>query len=110
MESGHQEARPIMKLLRILLFCVAAPLLAGDVQEINLNSGQLRGLLKATEMMHKYGFSLQGKQVVIDDEGTNYSVSFMNDPLNPRILGNQGGISWRISKDGKRVDGPTFSR
>lgn len=61
-------------------------------------------------MMHKYGFSLQGKQVVIDDEGTNYSISFMNDPLNPWILGNQGGISWRISKDGKRGDGPTFSR
>jgi len=106
---------------RILFFlaCVAitsSPCIAGrrdtdtNAREITLNKHQLAWLAVATREMQRRGWSFRGYQVVIKDEGSFYSVAFMDDPLDMTTTGGNG-MQWDVrKKDLKIVRGPIFYR
>ncbi len=94
----------------------ALPCVAGrrdtdtNAREITLNKHQLACLAVATKEMQRRGWPFRDYQVVITDEGSSYSIAFMDDPLDMTTTGGNG-IQWYVrKKDLKIVRGPIFYR
>jgi hypothetical protein len=68
-----------------------------------LNRHQLAALDVAIREMHKSGRSFHGQQARIEDQGKNFHVTFMDDPIDMRVAGSQNGITWEIRKDDLKV-------
>jgi hypothetical protein len=100
----------------LCFLAVRSPSIAGrrDVdsngQQATLNKYQLASLDAAMREMQRRGWSLRKYQVVIRDEGANYSVAFMDDPLDMTTTGG-AGAEWKVRKrDAKVIRGPIFYR
>ena len=72
-------------------------------REISLKKRELAALLAAVDAMRRHGYSHRGKQVVIEDEGDSYHVTFMEDPIDVRFVGAHGAKSWQIRKRNGQV-------
>jgi hypothetical protein len=60
--------------------------------------------------MQRRGWSTRKYQVVIRDEGSYYSIAFMDDPLDMTTTGGNGA-EWHLrKKDCKVTRGPIFYR
>ena len=98
----------------ILLFVAQAaraevPVEAG-AKETTLGKGELAAASKAIQAMQRRGWSLKGKQMIISDEGKEFRVAIMNDPIDLQLLGSQGGVTWFVKKEGLALRGPIFDR
>ena len=93
-----------------------SPCLAGrrdtdtNAGEITLNKRQLACLAVAIKEMQRRGWSFRGYQVVITDEGSSYSIAFMDDPFDMTTTGGNG-MEWYVRKrDLKILRGPIYYR
>lgn len=60
--------------------------------------------------MRRRGWPFRDYQVVITDEGSRYSIAFMDDPFDIRFTGGNG-MEWKVRKrDLKLIEGPIFYR
>ena len=81
-----------------------------SARETTLNKHQLACHSVATREMQRRGWSFRGYQVVIRDEGSFYSVAFMDDPLDMTTTGGNG-MQWDVrKKDLKIVRRPIYYR
>jgi hypothetical protein len=78
--------------------------------EVRLKKAQLGALSAVIHQMQQIGRSYKGQQVVIEDKGNVFHVTFMNDPIDTAIAGNQGGMSWEVRKKDLKVLGPLVNR
>jgi hypothetical protein len=74
-----------------------------DVAVVTLNKDQLAALAVAIREMRKSGRSLRAQQVRIEDQGKNFHMTFMDDPINMGVAGSQNGITWEIRKSDLKV-------
>jgi hypothetical protein len=72
-------------------------------REVSLKKRELAALLSAIDASRRVGYSHRGKQVVIEDAGNSYHVTFMEDPIDVRFVGGRGAICWQIRKRDARV-------
>ena len=75
---------------------------SGSVK-VTLNKEQLGALDAAIGQMKKLGRTYKGQQVVINDEGTNIIITFMDDPIDIRVAGGQHATVWEVRKKDAKV-------
>ena len=108
---------------RILTFaailCTALePLSAGkpskdtdtDQREVTLNKHQVAAVAVVLAEMRRRGERFQGWQMKLTDEGSTYSIAFLQDPIDMTSTGGDG-MQWFVRKrDLKIIRGPIFYR
>lgn len=77
--------------------------LGSGISVLRVNKHQLAALDVAIREMHKSGRSFRGQQARIEDQGKNFHITFMDDPIDMRIAGSQNGITWEIRKKDLKV-------
>lgn len=70
---------------------------------VTLSKDQLGALSAAIRQMQRMGRSYKDQQVRISDKGDKFYVSFMEDPIDTRIVGDNNGSSWEIRKKDFKV-------
>lgn len=70
---------------------------------VTLKEKQLGALSAAIRQMQQIRRSYKGQQVVIEDKGDVFYVSFMDDPIDVAVAGDQNGIGWVVRKKDLKV-------
>lgn len=70
---------------------------------VTLKKKQLGALSAAIHQMQKIRRSYKDQQVVIEDKGDVFYVSFMDDPIDVAVAGDQNGIGWVVRKKDLKV-------
>jgi|SRR5882724_7765292 len=73
------------------------------VTVVTLKKEQLAALSAAIHEMQRIKRSYNGQQVVIQDKGEVFYVSFFDDPINIAVAGDQNGIGWVVRKNDHKV-------
>lgn len=71
--------------------------------DVNLNKEQLGALAAAIRHMRRLGRSYKDQQVVISDKGDTFHITFMEDPIDIRVVGGGNSVSWEIRKSDFKV-------
>jgi hypothetical protein len=71
--------------------------------KVTLNKKQLGALSAAIRQMQRLRRRYEGQQVVISDEGKNFVITFMDDPIDIRVAGDQNATVWEIRKKDLKV-------
>jgi hypothetical protein len=97
----------------ILLFgCLAyageAPKVTSDATSealsvVELKKDQLAALDVAIREQRKAGQTLRGQQAIIVDRGTSFFIAFVEDPIDPAVVGSDNGVTWEIRKRDLKV-------
>lgn len=95
-------------LLMAILFFSARLGQAGPA--VRLKKAQLGALSAAIHQMQRIKRNYNGQQVVIEDKGDVFYVSFFDDPINIAVAGDQNGIGWVVRKSDHRVLRPFLLR
>lgn len=77
---------------------------------VTLKKEQLGALSAAIHQMQQIGRSYKGQQVVVEDKGDVFYVSFMDDPIDIAVAGDQNGIGWVVRKKDQKVLRPFLIR
>ena len=77
---------------------------------VTLSKKQLGALSAAIHQMQQIRRSYKGQQVLIEDKGDVFYISFMDDPINIAIAGDQNGIGWVVRKTDLKVLRPLVNR
>jgi hypothetical protein len=77
---------------------------------VTLSKEQLGALSAAIHQMQQIGRSYKGQQVVIRDKGSVFYVSFIDDPIDVAVAGDQNGMSWEVRKRDSKVLRPLLMR
>lgn len=85
----------------ILLLSVRFGQAGGTV--VTLKKEQLGALSAAIHQMQQIKRSYKGQQVVIEDKGDVFNVSFFEDPINIAVAGDPNGIGWVVRKKDQKV-------
>ncbi len=70
---------------------------------VTLKKKQLGALSAAIHQMQQVRRSYKGQQVVIEDKGDVFYISFMDDPIDVAVAGDQNGIGWVVRKKDLKV-------
>ena len=70
---------------------------------VTLKKKQLAALSAAIHEMQRIKRSYSGQQVVIQDKGEVFYISFFDDPINIAVAGDQNGIGWVVRKNDHKV-------
>jgi hypothetical protein len=79
------------------------PYHVSGAEKARLDKRQLASLLAAVDAMRRHGYSFHGQQVVIDDAGDSYQITFMDDPIDVAVAGGQHAHGWVVRKPDARV-------
>ena len=71
--------------------------------DVNLNKEQLGALAAAIRHMQRLRRTYKGQQVLISDKGATFHVTFMEDPIDIRIVGAANASSWEVRKSDFKV-------
>jgi hypothetical protein len=77
---------------------------------VTVQKEQLGALTASIHQMQQIGRSYKGQQVVIEDKGDVFYVTFMDDPINTAVAGDQNGIGWVVRKRDLKVLRPLVNR
>jgi hypothetical protein len=92
------------------ILLVSTPFGRADDKVVRLNKKELGALSAVIQQMQQIRRSYKGQQVVIEDKGNVFHVTFMNDPIDTAVAGNQGGMSWEVRKKDLKVLRPLLNR
>ena len=100
----------IRAIVCLTLLILSARLAQAEPPIIRLRKGQFGALSAAIRQMQQIGRSYKGKQVVIEDKGDVFYVSFMDDPIDVAVAGNQNSAAWVVRKKDLKVVRPLLNR
>jgi hypothetical protein len=94
----------------IAILLVSTPIGQADDKIVRLNKKELGALNAVIQQMQQIRRGYKGQQVVIEDKGRVFYVSFMDDPIDVAVAGNQNGIGWVVRKKDLKVLRPLVNR
>jgi hypothetical protein len=100
----------IRAIVCLTLLILSARLGQAEPPIIRLRKDHFGALSAAIRQMQQIGRSYKGKQVVIEDKGDVFYVSFMDDPIDVAVAGNQNSAAWVVRKKDLKVVRPLLNR
>ena len=79
------------------------PYESDSAPQVRLSKHQLAALGAALRETRKSGRNVRGKQVSIIDRGKSFHISFYDDPVDARSLGDGNGVGWEVQKRDAKV-------
>jgi hypothetical protein len=70
---------------------------------VNLTARQAEGLEVAIREMRRVGRTFRHQSIRIEEEGNTIYVSFVDVPVDMRVVGGSNGITWEIRKSDLKV-------
>lgn len=100
----------IRMIMSMAILLLSVQFVQADPTVVTLKKKQLGALSAAIDQMQQIRRSYRGQQVVIEDKGDVFYVSFMADPIDVAVAGDQNGIGWVVRKRDLKVLRPLVNR